>query len=129
MTERSGGGVNSSLTYYKPSLAYRVLTNHGRLLLQLPFHSQALSLGLLGHGLARMRVDLVDSHPGCFASLPRDQGARSTAAMSLLVKDLADVLPRSNRRHDNRLHHSNADDQLVCRQVGSVLYSVIKVKK
>jgi len=122
ITERSAG-VNSSLAYYKPSLAYRVLTGQGRLLLQMSFHWRVLSLNLLHHGLVDMSVDLLDSHPGCFVKLPRDQGARSAAAVNLLVKDLVDVLPPpSNRLHDDRLHRSNAKHQLVCRQVSSLLH-------
>ena len=113
VTERTG--INSSVTYYKPSIAYRVITSQGRLLLSLPFHRDALSLGLLQHGVRQMTVAVLDSPPGCFARLPRDHGARSTAAINLLVKDLHDILPR-DRRHDDQLP-SNADHQIVCRQV------------
>ena len=113
MTERSG--VNSSLTYYKPPVGYRVLTSHGRLLLKMSFQRDAVSLGLLRHGVTEMTVDLLDSPPGCFATLPPDLGTRSDAAMHLLIKDLADILPK-DRRHDDLLP-SNADHQLACRQV------------
>jgi len=113
VTERSG--VNSSLTYYKPSSIYRVLTSQGRLLLKMSFQRDAVSLALLHHGVVEMTVDVLDSPPGCFSALPRDVGARSTAAMHLLVKDLSYILP-SDRRHDDQLR-SNADHQVVCRQV------------
>jgi len=117
VTERSG--VNSSVTYYKPSFGYRVLTSQGRLLLKMSFQRDAVSLGLLQHGVRQMTVSVLDSPPGCFAALPRDMGARSTAAMHLLVKDLSDILPK-DRSHDDRLP-SNADHQIVCRQVSSVI--------
>jgi len=112
--ERSGS--NSSVTFYKPSLVYRVLSSQGRLLLKMSFQRDAVSLGLLGHGVQEMTVSLVDSPPDCFKALPLDLGARSSAAMDLLVKDLRDILP-SNGNHDDRLP-SNADHQIVCRQVG-----------
>ena len=111
MTERSAGS-NSSVTYYMPSRGYRVLTGQGRLLLKMSFHRDALSLGLLRHGVREMTVHLVDSPPDCFAALPRDRAARYAAAMDLLRRDLADTLPSDQSP-------SNADDQLVCRQVGA----------
>ena len=120
VTERTG--ANSSVTYYKPSQGYRVLTSQGRLLLKMSFQRDAVSLGLLQHGVREMNVAVVDSPPGCFNALPHDLGARSTAAMHLLVKDLSDVLPK-DRSHDDQLP-SNADHQVVCRQVSSALYSV-----
>jgi len=113
VAERSG--VNSSVTYYKPSVGYRVFTIHGRLLLKMSFQRDVLSLGLLRYGVRKLTVNVVDSPPDCFASLPPDVGARSTAAMDLMVKDLADILP-SDSRHDDQLL-SNADDQVACRQV------------
>jgi len=113
VTERSG--VNSSMTYYKPSLGYRVLTSQGELLLKMSFQRDAASLALLHHGVVELTLDVLDSPPACFASLPRDFGARSAAAMNLMIKDLADILP-SDRRHDDQLL-SNAEHQVVCRQV------------
>ena len=109
--ERSG--VNSSVTFYKPSLGYRVMTSQGRLLLQISFQRDVVSLGLLHHGVVDMTVNVLDSPPGCFAALPRDLGARSEAAINLLRKDLHDILPGD---HDDRLP-SNADHQVACRQV------------
>lgn len=110
VSERSG--ANSSVTYYKPSVGYRVVTAQGRLLLKMSFHRDALSLGLLRDGVHELTVDLVDAPPDCFAALPLDLGARSAAAMDLLVRDLADVLP-SDRSP------SNADQPVACRQVSS----------
>lgn len=120
LTER--GGINSSVTYYKPSIGYRVLTNQGRLLLKMSFQRDAVSLGLLQHGVTEMTVAVLDSPPDCFAELPSDVGARSTAAMRLLVKDLSDILPKG-RSHDDQLP-SNADHQVVCRQVGTTADSL-----
>jgi len=112
-TERAG--ANSSVTYYKPSLGYRVLTNHGRLLLKMSFQRDAVSLGLLQHGVRQMTVPVLDSPPGCFAAMPRDVGARSNVAMQLLMKDLADVLPRD--RNDDNQFPGNNHHQAICRQV------------
>jgi len=103
------------MTYYKPSLGYRVLTSQGELLLKMSFQRDATSLALLHHGVVELTIDVLDSPPGCFTSLPRDLGARSTAAMNLMIKDLADILP-SDRRHDDQMPN-NADHQVVCRQV------------
>ena len=108
------------MTYYRPSLGYRVVTNHGRLLLRMSFQRDAFSLGLLRHGVRQLAVDVVDSPPDCFAALPRDHGVRSSAVMDLLVKDLSDTLPK-DRSHDDRLP-SNADQQVVCRQVSSAAF-------
>ena len=110
--ERSGLNGSAPVTYYyKPSVGYRVLTGHGRLLLGMPLHRDALSLGLLGAGVRHLTVALVDSPPDCFAALPRHAGARSSAALDLLIRDLADSLP-SDRSPSN-----DDDHQLVCRQV------------
>jgi hypothetical protein len=102
---------SSSLVYYQPLIGYRVLTSRGRLLLRLPIDREALSLGLLGTTVHRLRVPMVDTPPECFHRLSLSSGQRSMAVFDLLTRDLAGSV-----NNDNKALWSG-EDEAVCRRV------------
>ena len=107
---------SSSLTYYRPLVAYRLLTSRGLSLLRLPSDRDILSFGLLGTNVHHLNVPLVDTPPNCYRRLGTSDGLRSAAVLDLLTRDLAATVEQSNGMDTSLWTGSN---EAVCRQVSA----------
>lgn len=99
---------------YKPCCWTRVLSDHGRLVLTggLPFNRNALSMTLLDSGVQSLGdVALVDVPQGCMGRRTMDAGARMSAVIDLLTRDLDAENPWS------RKPSFQPDINLVCHQI------------
>lgn len=70
---------------YKSRSWRRVMSSQGEALLSFAFNYDALSLGLLSHGVRRIDVALVDSPPLCFAD--QSAGRKMSLLLELVLAD------------------------------------------